>query len=92
MALAPFALAYSRYHEHEADRFSLDLTHMNRSAARAFADLQRENLGVPAPLSSKPSGDPPTPASPSGSSSVTPTAPGTRALYRAKVNPDLVGP
>ena len=46
-ALAPVAMAYSRYHEHEADRFSLELTHMNRSTARAFADLQRENLGVP---------------------------------------------
>lgn len=46
-ALAPLALAYSRHHEHEADRFALDLTHRNRSAARAFAHLQRENLGVP---------------------------------------------
>ncbi len=46
-ALAPVAMAYSRFHEHEADRFSLELTHMNRSSARAFADLQRENLGVP---------------------------------------------
>lgn len=46
-ALSPLALAYRRYHEHEADRFSLELTHMNRSSARAFADLQRENLGVP---------------------------------------------
>ena len=46
-ALGPFALAYSRHDEHEADRFALDLTHMNRSAARAFADFQRENLGVP---------------------------------------------
>lgn len=46
-ALAPVVLAYSRYHEHEADRFALDLTHLNRSTARAFADLQRENLGVP---------------------------------------------
>lgn len=47
IVLTPPALAYSRYHEHEADRFALDLTHLNRSAARAFADLQRENLGVP---------------------------------------------
>ncbi len=46
-ALAPIALAYSRQHEHEADRFSLDLTHLNRSAARAFVDLQRENLSIP---------------------------------------------
>ena len=48
-ALAPVALAYSRHHEHEADRFALELTHLNRSAALAFADLQRENLGVPRP-------------------------------------------
>lgn len=48
-ALGPVALAYSRYQEHEADRFALELTHMNRSAARAFADFQRENLGVPRP-------------------------------------------
>jgi STE24 endopeptidase len=47
--LGPVALAYSRYHEREADRFSLELTHMNRSAARAFADFQRENLSVPRP-------------------------------------------
>ncbi len=49
IALAPPALAYSRYHEHEADRFSLDLTHMNHSTARAFVDIQRENLAVPRP-------------------------------------------
>jgi STE24 endopeptidase len=48
-ALAPVVLAYSRYQEGEADRFALDLTHMNRSAARAFVDLQRENLSVPRP-------------------------------------------
>jgi Zn-dependent protease with chaperone function len=45
--LGPLALAYSRHNEHEADRYSLELTHLNRSAARAFADLQRENLSVP---------------------------------------------
>lgn len=47
LVLGPIGLALSRYHEHEADRFSLDLTHRNRSAARAFAALQRENLSVP---------------------------------------------
>jgi Zn-dependent protease with chaperone function len=47
LVLGPIGLALSRYHEHEADRFSLDLTHMNRSSARAFVDLQRENLSVP---------------------------------------------
>jgi Zn-dependent protease with chaperone function len=47
LALAPVALAYSRHNEHEADRFAVELTRMNRSAARAFVDLQRDNLGVP---------------------------------------------
>ena len=47
--LAPVGMAYSRSVEHEADRFAIDLTGMNRSVARAFADLQRENLGVPRP-------------------------------------------
>jgi Zn-dependent protease with chaperone function len=45
--LGPVALAYSRHCEREADRFSLDLTHMNRSSARAFAGLLRQNLSVP---------------------------------------------
>jgi STE24 endopeptidase len=45
--LGPAVLAYSRHQEHEADRFSLELTHLNRPAARAFADFQRENLGIP---------------------------------------------
>jgi STE24 endopeptidase len=49
IALAPPSLAYSRFHEHEADRFSLDLTHMNRSTALAFVDIQRENLAIPRP-------------------------------------------
>jgi Zn-dependent protease with chaperone function len=47
VVLGPVGLALSRYQEHEADRFSLDLTHRNRSAARAFAAIQRENLSVP---------------------------------------------
>lgn len=44
---SPIALAYSRYQEHEADCFAIELTGTNHSAARAFAKLQRENLGVP---------------------------------------------
>ena len=48
-ALYPIGLAFSRYQEHEADRFSLELTRTNHSAALAFADLQRENLGIPQP-------------------------------------------
>lgn len=47
--LGPVALAYSRYQEHEADRFSLELTRLNRPAASAFAKLQHENLGIPRP-------------------------------------------
>ena len=45
--LSPVAMMYSRHIEGEADRFALELTHMNHSGARAFTDLQRENLGVP---------------------------------------------
>lgn len=47
VALGPVALAVSRHQEHEADRFALELTHFNTSAANAFARLQHENLGVP---------------------------------------------
>jgi STE24 endopeptidase len=47
VVLGPVALAYSRHSEREADRFSLDLTHLNASAARSFARLMRQNLGVP---------------------------------------------
>jgi Zn-dependent protease with chaperone function len=49
LALSPVALAYSRYQEHEADRFALDLTHANHSAATAFVKMQTENLGNPRP-------------------------------------------
>ncbi len=47
--LGPVAMAYSRYQEHEADRFALDLTHANHSGATAFVKLQTENLGNPRP-------------------------------------------
>ena len=46
---SPIQLAISRTMEHEADRFSLELTHTNHSAASAFAKLQRENLSNPRP-------------------------------------------
>jgi STE24 endopeptidase len=49
MVLSPVALAYSRYQEHEADRFALDLTQANHSAAMAFVKMQEENLGNPRP-------------------------------------------
>ena len=47
--LSPIFMTYSRYQEHEADRFGLELTQNNRPAATAFAKLQQENLGNPRP-------------------------------------------
>jgi STE24 endopeptidase len=47
--LSPAALAFSRYQEHEADRFSLEITQDNHAAATAFTKVQRENLAVPRP-------------------------------------------
>lgn len=47
--LSPVALAYSRYQEHEADRYALDMTHANHSAAMAFVKMQSENLSNPRP-------------------------------------------
>jgi Zn-dependent protease with chaperone function len=45
----PVVLALSRYQEHEADRFALELTRNNRAAATTFVRLQEENLSVPRP-------------------------------------------
>jgi STE24 endopeptidase len=47
--IAPAALALSRHHERQADRFGLDLTRDNQAAATAFVALQRQNLSVPRP-------------------------------------------
>ena len=47
--LGPPAMAYSRYQEHEADRFALELTEANRAGATAFVKLQTENLSNPRP-------------------------------------------
>jgi Zn-dependent protease with chaperone function len=47
LLLSPVVMAYSRAQEHEADRFALELTRTNHSAAHAFVKLQQENLGVP---------------------------------------------
>lgn len=49
LALNPAAMAYSRYQEHEADRFAIELTGMNRSGASAFVKLQTQNLSNPRP-------------------------------------------
>lgn len=47
--ITPAMLAFSRYHEREADRFGLELTHDNQAAATAFVALQQQNLAVPRP-------------------------------------------
>ncbi len=47
--IAPAALALSRHHEQQADRFGLDLTRDNHAAATAFVALQRQNLAIPRP-------------------------------------------
>jgi Zn-dependent protease with chaperone function len=49
LILSPVALAYSRYQEHEADRYALDLTRTNHAAGTAHVKLQTENLGNPRP-------------------------------------------
>ncbi|MDB5351946.1 MAG: Zn-dependent protease with chaperone function [Planctomycetota bacterium] len=49
VATSPIGMAYSRYQEHEADRFALELTHDNFAGASGFAALQRENLSNPRP-------------------------------------------
>jgi STE24 endopeptidase len=49
LLISPAALAFSRYQEHEADRFALEVTKSNHAAAMAFVILQQENLGVPHP-------------------------------------------
>jgi STE24 endopeptidase len=45
----PVVLAGSRWMEHEADRFGLELTRDNRAAALTFVRLQEENLDLPRP-------------------------------------------
>ncbi len=47
--LMPVGLAYSRHVEHEADRFGLEITHYNHSAATGFTRLQQEDLMIPRP-------------------------------------------
>jgi Zn-dependent protease with chaperone function len=47
--LAPLVLEFSRYQEHEADRFALEITRDNYAAASTFVALQQENLAVPRP-------------------------------------------
>jgi Zn-dependent protease with chaperone function len=47
--VSPAALAYSRWQEHDSDRFGLEITKDNWAGASAFVKLQEENLGVPRP-------------------------------------------
>ncbi len=49
LATAPITNGFSRWMEHEADRFGLEITQDNRSAASAFVKLMTEDLGVPRP-------------------------------------------
>jgi STE24 endopeptidase len=49
LTITPALLAFSRYHEREADRFGLELTHDNHAAASGFVALQQQNLAVPRP-------------------------------------------
>ena len=46
---SPFALAYNRHVEHEADRFGLEITRTNHEAAMSFVRLQQDNLANPNP-------------------------------------------
>jgi STE24 endopeptidase len=47
--LAPLVLGFSRYQEHEADRFALEITRDNYAGGSTFVALQQENLAVPRP-------------------------------------------
>ena len=49
LLITPLALTFTRYQEHEADRFGLEIMQKNRPAATAFVKLQAENLGNPRP-------------------------------------------
>ncbi len=47
--LGPVAMAYSRYQEHQADVYSLEVTGDPHAAAMAFVKMQQENLSNPRP-------------------------------------------
>jgi Zn-dependent protease with chaperone function len=49
LIITPIALTFTRYNEHQADRFGLEITQSNHAAAMAFVKLQQENLGNPRP-------------------------------------------
>jgi Zn-dependent protease with chaperone function len=45
----PLVNGYSRYVEHQADQFGLEVTHLNDAAARAFIKLSSQNKSNPEP-------------------------------------------
>lgn len=47
--VTPFANAYSRYNEHEADTFELELTRDNRASASSMVKLHYNSLILPEP-------------------------------------------
>jgi STE24 endopeptidase len=47
--VSPAMMAFSRYQEHEADRFALEITRDNYAAATTFVKLEKENLAIPRP-------------------------------------------
>ena len=49
LVAAPIAMGFTRYMEHESDRFGLEITRDNYDAANAFVKLQLENLSNPRP-------------------------------------------
>jgi STE24 endopeptidase len=49
LAAQPMIMAVSRAQEHEADRFSLEITRLNHDGALGFAKRMEENLGIPRP-------------------------------------------
>jgi STE24 endopeptidase len=49
LAVTPALNAFTRHMEREADRFGLEITQTNHSAATAFVKLQTDVLAVPRP-------------------------------------------
>jgi len=49
LLVAPASNALSRWMEHEADRFALEITRDNHAGASGFAKMQVDNLSIPRP-------------------------------------------
>jgi STE24 endopeptidase len=49
LIITPIAFSFTRYQEHEADRFGLEITQDNHAAGTSFVKLQQENLSNPRP-------------------------------------------